>query len=350
MAPIVSQPTHTMSTTVPNPVRKTNTSEYTSIVVGHGSSSVTVQTLVAPSIHAFIPDKAMAFDFLFAQLRPFHPAINVVDLTTALSNHFDVNHSVARSETAAVIARLQAALFKCSNLTGLRFLDLNGTPVGDVVENPEDRPDGVAFFVFDTTVIASAIDRRLSAVDPFTIRFALPLPQTERPVVATATPDPSAGDPGSIAIETPHPSPSFVARLEAAIAGSVALEGDDSVDSASRLLALQVELRSLVRQTLSPRRLFQSGGHGGTLGTSLSPQMARLLAAGTNPGSLPTYLGSLHFLEDQDTFRSVFPAPQPLEEDGAPCDRASSASVGNRIKEFLGRCELELFADILRLD
>lgn len=349
MAPIVSKPTHTMSTTVPNPVRKANSSEYTSIVVGHGSSSVTVQTLVAPSIHAFIPDKAMAFDFLFSQLRPFHPAINVVDLTTALSNHFDVNHSVARSETAAVLTHLHAALFQCSNLTGLRFLDQDGNPVGTVVEDPADRPDGIAFFVFDTTVTASTIDHRLSAVDPFTIRFALPLPQTERPVAAAAVP--AAGRPGSNAIETPRPSASFEARLEAAIAGSVALEGDDaSVDSSARLLALQVELRSLMRQAPSPRRLFQSGGNYGTLGTSLSPQMARLLAAGTNPGSLPTFLGSLHFLEDQNIFDSVFPAPQPLEEDGVPCDRASSASVGNRIKEFLGRCELELFADILRLD
>jgi hypothetical protein len=49
------------------PVRAKGTSEYTTIIVGHGSSAVTIQTLVAPSIHALLPDKAMAFDFLFDQ-------------------------------------------------------------------------------------------------------------------------------------------------------------------------------------------------------------------------------------------------------------------------------------------
>lgn len=77
MAPIARSTTHTMSAPSTNnltPARKTTgTSEYITVVVGHGSSAVTIQTLVAPSIHAFIPDKAMAFDFLFRQLRAFHP-------------------------------------------------------------------------------------------------------------------------------------------------------------------------------------------------------------------------------------------------------------------------------------
>jgi hypothetical protein len=98
MAPIV-QLTQMMSTSTITPIRKSHNSEYTSIIVGHGFSATTIQTLVAPSIHAFIPDKAMAFNFLFRQLRTFHLMINVTDLTTALSNHFgDVNHSVARSK------------------------------------------------------------------------------------------------------------------------------------------------------------------------------------------------------------------------------------------------------------
>jgi len=349
MAP-VARTTHTMSaSSTIAPVRKSNNSEYTTVIVGHGSSAVTIQTLVAPSIHAFIPDKAMAFDFLFKQLRAFHPALNVIDLTTALSNHFDVNHSVARSETAAVLALLQSALFRCENLSGVRFLDREGVPVGAIAEDPTERQDSIAFFVFDTTIVAADIDLRLAAIEPFTIRFALPLPQhfrgtdTDLPPTfpLTTTPD---------QLEAVGPAfQSLEAKMDAAIADSHGTEGDDYLNAGARLSALQAKIHAIMEQTPTPRRLFQSAVSPGTF-TSLSPKMARILASGADPGSLPTYLGSLNFLDDQDTFDFVFPAPLPLDENGQPCDRTCSASVSSRIKDFLGRCELDLFADILRLD
>jgi hypothetical protein len=348
MAPI-ARLTHTMSASTITPVRKSNNAEYTSVIVGHGSSAVTIQTLVAPSIHAFIPDKAMAFDFLFTQLRAFHPSINVTDLTTALSNHFDVNHSVARSETAAVLALLHSALFRCENLSGIRFLDRVGVPIGTIDEDPADRQGDIAFFVFDTTISAGDVDRRLAAIEPFTIRFSLPLPQHVR---GTGTDLPPTSP---LTMSPPHQltaaGPDFQsleAKLEAAIADSLEQEGEESPRSRARLTALQAELRAIVDQTPTPKRLFQSAGSPGTF-TSLSPKMARILTS-SDPGSLPTYLGSLNFLDDQDTFDSVFPAPLPLDEDGQPCDRTCSTSVSSRIKDFLGRCELDLFADILRLD
>jgi hypothetical protein len=108
-----------MSTTPSIPSRSRYTSEYTTIIVGHGSSAMTIQTLVAPGIHALIPDKAMAFDFLFNQLRAFSPTLSATDLTTALANHFNVNHSIARSETATITPAVKAALFHCDNLSGI---------------------------------------------------------------------------------------------------------------------------------------------------------------------------------------------------------------------------------------
>jgi hypothetical protein len=88
---LIAQLTHMISASTTTPVCKLNNSEYTAVIIGHGSSAITIQTLVAHSIHAFIPDKAMAFNFLFKQLCAFHPGINVTDLTTALSNHFNAN-------------------------------------------------------------------------------------------------------------------------------------------------------------------------------------------------------------------------------------------------------------------
>jgi hypothetical protein len=137
------------------------------------------------------------------------------------------------------------------------------------------------------------------------------------------------------------------AKLKAAIADSKQ-EGDDSPRSRARLMALQAEIRAIVEQTPTPKCLFQSTTTPRTF-TSLSPKMACILAS-SDPGLLPTYLGSLNFLDDQDTFNSVFPAPLPLDKNGQPCDRTCSTSVSSRIKDFLGCCELDLFADILRLD
>jgi hypothetical protein len=63
------------------PVCAKHTSKYTTVIVGHGSSAVTIQTLVAPSITALMPDKAMSFDFLFQQLQAFHTTLHVLNLT-----------------------------------------------------------------------------------------------------------------------------------------------------------------------------------------------------------------------------------------------------------------------------
>jgi len=341
MAPIDRTP-HTMSTNTIPPVRAKTSSEYTTIVVGHGSSAVMIQTLIAPSIHALIPDKAMAFDFLFDQLKAFHPAVNVIDLTTALSNHFDVNHSVARSETAAVISTLNSALFHCVNLSGIRFLNRDGAPVNNVSEDHTTREDGIAFFTFDSTVTPSKIDCRLSDISPFTIRFALPLPQHDHAAINQLT--------CTTPTQTTNTPPTFVTMeeaLEKVATASLPVDGEDPIDTAAHLAALHLEIQEVIQKTPTARRLFHSTTAPGTF-TSLSPKMARLLASSGNPGTHPTYLGSLNFLDDQETFDSVFPLPTPLEENGNPSDHKVAASVANRLADFLGSCKLSLFAHVLR--
>jgi hypothetical protein len=166
-----------MSASTTTLICKLNNSEYTSVIISHSSSAVMIQTLVTPSIHAFIPDKAMAFDFLFKQLRAFHSMINGTDLTTALSNHFDVNHSVARSKTTAVLALLQSALFHWENLSGIRFIDHVGVPIKTINEDPAKRQDDIAFFVFDMAILAGDVNCHLAAIESFAIPFSLPLLQ-----------------------------------------------------------------------------------------------------------------------------------------------------------------------------
>ena len=296
----------------------------------------------------------MAFDFLFDQLRTMLPTLTATDLTIALANHFDINHSIARSETLAIVSAVQATLFHCENLTGIRFLNRKGKPMGSAVnEDPAKRQDSIAFFVFETTVIPATIDNRLSAISPFTIHLALPLPQSDRTAAAVTTPTNETN------LSTPETHPANLQTLEQQLESAIAdsrdkddedfdKEADDS-NAATRLATLQAQIAAIMAQTPTPRRLFPSTTTPGTF-TSMSPKMAQLLAANASAGQLPTYVGSLSFLDDQMTFDSIFPSPLPLEEDSSTSSILSESTVPKRIDDFLHRCELDAFASILRLD
>jgi hypothetical protein len=181
-----------------------------------------------------------------------------------------MNHSIARSETATILANIRSALFSCTNLSGIRFLNRDGVPVTNLGEDPTMREDSIAFFVFDSTVVPAAIDCRLSAVGPLTIRFALPLPQHDRqaltisPPVAALDPDPPM---------TVHPAFSTIEQeLEAAIAASQPATDEDSyVNPSARLAALQSKIETIMQQTPTPRRLFPSPAAPWAY-TSLSPK------------------------------------------------------------------------------
>jgi hypothetical protein len=137
--------------------------------------------------------------------------------------------------------------------------------------------------------------------------------------------------------------------LESALAASKTADEDDYFDAGIALTKLQQQLDAVLHSTPTARRLFQSTSAPGTF-TTVSPKMSRVLNCDSTPGNLPTYLGSLSFLDDQTTFDATFPNPLPFEEDGSPSDRTCSTSVSSRIKQFLDRCEFDLFATILHLD
>jgi hypothetical protein len=285
----------------------------------------------------------MAFDFLLRQLRSHQSVLPITDLTAALSTHFGVNHSIACSETTAVLAAIKSAIFQCANLGGVRFLNHLGEPIPNVSEEPSERPDGIAFFVFDTTVGPALTDNRLVALSTFTVRFALPLPQHDRPFATTVQPPDGAGDDPPLATLT------LEEVLASAVAASQATDGEDYIDASARLALLQQQVDAVLHQTPTARRLFQSASAPGNLPTA-SPKMSRVLQSDSSPGTLPTYLGGLSFLDDQASFDAIFPNPIPLEEDGSPSDRTCSTSVSSRIAHFLDCCEFDLFASILRLD
>ena len=332
----------TMTTPSTTPYRSNGPSLYVSVSVGHGAFAVQLPTLAAPPLHAAIPDKSMAFDFLLNQLRSHQSTLPVTDLTTCLSNHFGVNHSIAYAETQAVILAIQSSIFHCRNLTGVRFLDHMGATVLRVSDDTSARPDSLSYFVFDATIGPGLTDNRLAALSTFNVRFALPLPQHDRAAIDPTMPPPDDA--------TAHTPPATIEELLAsAIAASVNADDDEYFDASTSLSHLREQLDSVLQTTPAARRLFHSTSVPGTF-TTVSPKMSRVLNYDYSPGTLPTYLGSLSFLDDQATFDGTFPNPTPLEEDGSPSDRSSPTSVSSRIKQFLDLCEFDLFASILRLD
>jgi hypothetical protein len=96
-----------------------------------------------------------------------------------------------------------------------------GEPIPHVSEEPSERPDGVAFFVFDVTVGPALTDNRLVALSTFTVRFTLPLPQHDRPIVTSVQPPDDAGD------NPPLATPTLAEILASAVAASQATDGED---------------------------------------------------------------------------------------------------------------------------
>jgi hypothetical protein len=90
----------------------------------------------------------------------------------------------------AILTTINSAIFLCANLEGVRFLNHLGEPIPTVSEDPSERPDGIAYFVFDATVPPVQTDNRLASLATFTIRFALPLPQHDRSSSTAVNPPP----------------------------------------------------------------------------------------------------------------------------------------------------------------
>jgi hypothetical protein len=145
----------------------------------------------------------------------------------------------------------------------------------------------------------------------FNIRFALPLPQHNRSPPITVTPTNGSG-------EDPPPTPLTIEQeLASAVAAShTTTDGEDYIDARACLAQLQLQVDTIIQKTPTPCRLFLSTSVPGTFTALLSPKMARVLNCDSNPGTLPTYLGSLAFLDNQATSNKTFPTPIPLEEDG----------------------------------
>jgi hypothetical protein len=131
-----------------------------------------------------------------------------------------------------------------------------GVLIATIDKDPAKRQGDIAFFVFDMTILAGDVDRRLAAIKLFTIQFSLPLPQN---IHGTGTDLPLTSP---LIMSLPHQLmatgldfQSFEAKLEATIADSEQ-EGKDSPRSRARLMALQAEILAIVEQTPTPKHFF----------------------------------------------------------------------------------------------
>ena len=147
-----------------------------------------------------------------------------------------------------------------------------------VDEDPTKRPDDLAFFVFNTTVAAVTVDPCLSAINPFSLRFALPLPQSDRPSTSgTTTPLTDAA--------TPPAQNTLEQQMQALLdaASLVAMDITDD-DAPTHLNTLVAQLRTVISQTQVPRQLFPSTTWPSSF-MAFSPKMARILASSDTAGT-----------------------------------------------------------------
>jgi hypothetical protein len=172
----------------------------------------------------------------------------------------------------AILTTINSAIFLCANLEGVRFLNHLGEPIPTVSEDPSERPDGIAYFVFDATVPPVQTDNRLASLATFTIRFALPLPQHDRSSSTAVNPPP----------DTDHePAPSLAELLASAVAASHVSDGENYIDAGARLAQLQQHVDAALLQTPTARRLFPSTAAPGTY-TTVSPKIMSVSPASSS--------------------------------------------------------------------
>jgi len=263
--------------------------EFVSLQLGDSRHTIRVPTM--PSIFAPTHDKAKCFDYFSNQILPLRFLIPPAKLISAYAAHFPVSTMSAENDARSIADLTFQQFFQISNLEGRGFFNTRGHEIVFRDCNTNDRPKGLDYFRFLSTVTPANVDARLSAEPPFTVEFDLPLPQT--PALTTST------DANSIQSQ---PSPNH------------------------NTTAITVNLFATPND--SPFR-------------TSTPKMYRALqhhSTDRSATSRVTYHGSLDFLDIQDAFDHIWPNPTPVyvftQANGGVTD------VTLKLRHFCSLCHL----------
>jgi hypothetical protein len=326
---------------------------FTSLVLGRSANAIELLVPPAPAVHAATDLKARCFDFL-TDLLVEHSALYSSAELIAAFGHIPSSSYNAALEAAEICKSIRSSFFSIDHLQPLGFRDNLGAHVYKAITTDlTQRPAGLSYFAFRSTVNPTSIDPRLTSMPSFSFEFWLSLPQT----ILTPSNGPAASStPQSVAKVLQFGTPTkptnpvmskddFIALSPAAKSALATATTTDLVsDYAPEILPLftPVQLQFIVLRTADAAAAAPSA-------SLLSPRMSAVLASST--ASRSSYFGSLDFLDCQATFDSTFPKPVPLlvtiSSNGVSLD---SLSLSVSLNKFIDHCKFHLFVPIFRSD
>jgi hypothetical protein len=168
------------------------------LTLGRSANAIELLVPTAPAVHDAPNFKARCFDFMSDLLLEHAAQYSSAELTAAC-NHMPGSSYNANQEAATICSSIHSAFFIFTDLQDLGFRDHQGRLITTpITVDPTNRPTGIAYFAFRSTVDPSTNDTRITK-SSITIEFWLALPQT---ILTAACP---AADPSrrTLTFETP---------------------------------------------------------------------------------------------------------------------------------------------------
>ena len=327
---------------------------FVSLVLGRSANAIELLVPPAPAVHAATDLKARCFDFL-ADLLIEHSALySSAELITAFS-HIPSSSYNAALEAAALGRSVRSAFFTITNLEPLGFRNHLGAHVSkSITTDISQRPSGISYFAFRSTVRPADVDPRLLSVPSFSFEFWLALPQT-----LLSSSNPVAPGTSSVAtvlqFGTPprrtNPAPAAMTKAEFQALSSDAKAKLGTVTSIDLSTDYTPDCLPLFTPIQLQFIVLRSAAATAALPTPppFSPRMSAVL--GSSASSASSYFGSLEFLDSQVSFDATFPQPVPLvvtpSSNGVSVD---SLSLLKTLNQFVDQCKFHLFVPIFRSD
>ena len=149
--------------------------EFVTIYLGDSRQSIRVP--VMPSIFGHTHDKAKCYDYFANQVFPLRHLVPPAEIVAAYASHFPISTMSAENEATSIADTLFKEFFQVGNLEGRGFYNSRGREIKLKECHANNRPAGLQYFHFLSTVTPASIDDHLKGEPSFTCEFDLPLPQ-----------------------------------------------------------------------------------------------------------------------------------------------------------------------------
>ena len=247
--------------------------------------------------------------------------IFIPDLITVVSTKTTLDTTTLFIEADAIKTKVLSCIYELTNLSGVSFLTTGGgqTKTPAFIEN-KDRTKDLAFIRLSCTIDVQNLDCRVLQ-EALCLSFCLKLPQSDY--------DPSSG---SITVFDTASKPTPIATIS-----------QPSTNLAFQFVAVSsTSTTSPVtsKSTPTPKIITIS---------QLKPKMSHLLGLSSgDASSVVSYFRPVSFLDDQDSFLSIF-GHKPQLFSISP-SRLDAGGIGEKLRMYADKCMFNVFFAICRED